>query len=88
MEPERRLIPAHELRHGQSVYIEPRAADVSRGHKLDNIDAGGQWAKVNDYIHGCVARGAVLAWSGAPALTAAEAAAPVGAASAEESDAS
>ncbi len=65
MQAERRLIPAHELRSGSRVFVEPHhAADIPRAAKLDAIDAAGQWMTVNDYVFGLVARGAVVAWSG------------------------
>jgi len=62
MDRERRLIPAHQLRLGQQVFVEPQHADMPRGRKLDALDAGGQFVQVDDYIHGCVARGALLAF--------------------------
>ncbi len=62
MDRERRLIPAHQLRAGQQVFVEPQHAEMPRGRKLDSIEAGGQLVRVDDYIHGCVARGALLAY--------------------------
>ena len=62
MDRERRLIPAHQLRTGQQVFVEPQHAEMPRGRKLDALEAVGQLVLVDDYIHGCVARGALLAF--------------------------
>ena len=62
MDRERRLIPAHQLRAGQQVFVEPQHADMPRGRKLDALEAVGQLVLVDDSIHGCVARGALLAF--------------------------
>lgn len=63
---DRRLIAARELRSGQRVFVEPRDGNVSRGPKLDRLPPAGAWVRVNDYIHGLVARGAVTAFDGPP----------------------
>lgn len=55
-------IPSYQLHMGQQIRAVPRDATTPRGPKLGCIPVGGMDLVVNDYIFGCVQRGAVLAY--------------------------
>lgn len=55
-------IPSYQLHMGQRILAVPRDATTPRGPKLGCIPVGGMELRVDDYILGCIQRGALLAY--------------------------
>lgn len=58
----RRHIPVHEVAAGARVFVVPRDNSTPRGPGLDAIPRDGMELQVNDYIHGAIQRGALVAY--------------------------
>ena len=59
----REHIPSYQLHMGQRVYVVPRDDSTPRGPKLNPIPLQGMEVRVDDYLYGCIQRGALLAYS-------------------------
>jgi hypothetical protein len=58
----RRHIPVHEVQAGSRVFVIPRDHSTARGPKLDPIPKEGMDVRVDDYLFGCIQRGALTAY--------------------------
>lgn len=57
----RRHIPSYQIQPLSRVYVIPRDATTPRGPKLDPIPLAGMEVVVDDYLFGCIQRGALTA---------------------------
>lgn len=57
----RRHIPSYHIQPLSRVYVIPRDATTPRGPKLDPIPLAGMEVVVDDYLFGCIQRGALTA---------------------------
>jgi hypothetical protein len=59
----RRHIPSYEVVFGAEVFVVPRDATIPRGPRLGPIAKAGAVVRVDDYVLGCIQRGALTAYS-------------------------
>lgn len=57
----RRHIPSYQIQPLSRVYVIPRDATTPRGPKLDPIPLAGMEVVVDEYLFGCIQRGALTA---------------------------
>lgn len=57
----RRHIPSYQIQPLSRVYVIPRDATTPRGPKLEPIPLAGMEVVVDDYLFGCIQRGALTA---------------------------
>lgn len=58
----RRHIPIHEVATGSRVFVVPRDSSTPRGPRLEPVPVEGCEVLVDDYVYGCIQRGALLAY--------------------------
>jgi hypothetical protein len=58
----RQHIPSHAVSTGARVFVVPRDSSTPRGPNLGDIPTDGMEVQINDYIAGCLQRGALIAY--------------------------